>query len=154
MPSPTTSAAAAAGLILLVSSACGDTGREADSLWTGGGVTSEGDGGDSDSSASGTSGGGATTSSSSDPGTSGTDGATTAEDGGIKLDVGPDTGAPPACDPDAEDCGCTAVDILFVIDNSGSMFSFQQIIGPVFAGFVDIMTIFKYVSFEGFLAIK
>jgi hypothetical protein len=60
-------------------------------------------------------------------------------DGGLKLDVGAGSGGPPGCDPDAEDCGCTAVDILFVIDNSGSMFTFQQIIGPVFAGFVDVM---------------
>lgn len=44
------------------------------------------------------------------------------------------------CDPAAsDDCGCTAVDILFVIDNSGSMARYQEQLAAAFPGFVESM---------------
>lgn len=56
---------------------------------------------------------------------------------GPKLDVSvPDT--PPACGTPDDPCdGCTYVDLLFVIDNSGSMGDYQQALSlafPAFAG--------------------
>ena len=50
-------------------------------------------------------------------------------------DLGPGVG----CDPDDEDCGCTFVDVLFVIDHSGSMFQHQANLAAVFPEFVDVM---------------
>lgn len=68
---------------------------------------------------------------------------TTGEGGdtsGVRFDVGgPGDGPPPACDPNEEDCGCNAVDILFVIDNSGSMRQTQVDLAAAFPGFADAM---------------
>jgi hypothetical protein len=60
-------------------------------------------------------------------------------DDGIKLDVGSadDGGPPPGCTEG--DCGCTAVDVLFVIDNSGSMCFYQEGLAEAFPSFVDAM---------------
>ena len=43
------------------------------------------------------------------------------------------------CDPETEDCGCNAVDILFVVDNSGSMTTHRDAITAAFPTFVDEM---------------
>jgi hypothetical protein len=54
----------------------------------------------------------------------------------IKLDVGP------ADDPDAmpdPTSGCTAVDVLFVVDNSASMTSYQDALVSAFPSFVTAM---------------
>jgi hypothetical protein len=68
-------------------------------------------------------------------------GATTAGDGGEvggdppKLDVYDDdsgSGGPP-------EMGCTAVDILFVVDNSGSMCSYQSSLAQTLPDFADAM---------------
>lgn len=65
-------------------------------------------------------------------------------DSGIRLDVGDGGGTGPGeggeCDPSVdEECGCTMVDVLFVIDNSGTMCSKQQQLGAAFPTFVDAM---------------
>lgn len=68
--------------------------------------------------------------------------ATTAGDptttsGGLKLDVGaPDT---TTAGTTGADEGCTAVDLLFVIDNSPSMGPHQEDLSAAFPGFVDAM---------------
>ena len=56
--------------------------------------------------------------------------------GGIKLDVNAfgDT-PPPGCTGDEECGGCTFVDLLFVIDNSGSMGDYQAALGLAFPQF-------------------
>jgi hypothetical protein len=57
----------------------------------------------------------------------------------IKLDVAtPDGGTPSGCQ-EGETCTCTAVDVLFVIDNSGTMCSHQAALAAAFPGFVDAM---------------
>jgi hypothetical protein len=59
---------------------------------------------------------------------------------GVKLDVGaPDGGPASGCDDPDGQCGCTAVDVLFVIDNSGSMCTFQDGLAAAFPTFVDAM---------------
>lgn len=66
-------------------------------------------------------------------------------DGGIKLDVGDGAASATAgeegsCDPDTdEDCGCTAVDILFVVDNSLSMGVHQAALRDAFPSISDAM---------------
>lgn len=58
------------------------------------------------------------------------DGSTTED---VKFDVGTQDDLPAgACNPDEENCGCTAVDILFIVDNSGSM---QEHAAPTVAAF-------------------
>lgn len=57
-----------------------------------------------------------------------------------KFDVG--TGSdlgPTDCNPDEEECGCTAVDIIFVVDNSGSMQEHAAPTIAAFSTFVDEM---------------
>lgn len=57
-----------------------------------------------------------------------------------KLDVGAPSGTGgAACVGGDGDCGCSAVDVLFVIDNSGSMCSFQDGLAQAFPSFVDAM---------------
>jgi hypothetical protein len=56
---------------------------------------------------------------------------------GPSLDVG--TGVETVGPCEGEGCGCTAVDILFVIDNSGSMCLKQENLAAAFPGFVDAM---------------
>ncbi len=87
-------------------------------------------------------------------GTSAGDGATSADDGGDggdaaddsdgggggpKLDVGgAGDGGTPGCV--GEDCmGCTSVDLLFVIDNSGSMGDYQAALALAFVDFADTL---------------
>jgi hypothetical protein len=68
------------------------------------------------------------------PAEAGDDGAD--ETGDPKFDVGgDDTGIDPGCVD--VDCGCTAVDILFVIDDSTSMGSYQQGLAAAAPGFAD-----------------
>jgi hypothetical protein len=58
------------------------------------------------------------------------------ETSGPKFDVGDeDTGIDPGCVEG--DCGCTAVDILFVIDDSTSMGSYQQGLAAAAPDFAD-----------------
>lgn len=69
--------------------------------------------------------------------------ASAADDGaseGAKFDVGTASDLGPGdCNPDSEDCGCTAVDILFVVDNSGSMQEHAAPTIAAFSTFVDEM---------------
>ncbi len=59
-------------------------------------------------------------------------------DEGFKFDLALDAGAPGGCtDPDGQCEGCNAVDILFVIDNSTSMRSYQQALAAVAPDFAD-----------------
>lgn len=61
----------------------------------------------------------------------------TSDSGDIKLDLGqPDFPSDPTADTDAAK-GCTAVDLLFVIDNSASMGKHQEDLSAVFPDFVD-----------------
>lgn len=61
--------------------------------------------------------------------------------GGIKLDVGAaETGGiGGGCAEGDEGCSCTAVDVLFVIDNSGTMCTKQEQLAAAFPGFVTAM---------------
>jgi hypothetical protein len=74
---------------------------------------------------------------------SASDGDTTAADSGPILDSpgGTATGEGGSCDPatDPTCLGCTAVDVLFVIDNSGTMCTKQAALAAAFPGFVDAM---------------
>jgi|GEM_PF-1198675 len=68
------------------------------------------------------------------------DGDDDGDDDGIKLDVGsPDAGDGLGGCSEGEACTCTAVDVLFVIDNSGSMCFYQDQLAAAFPGFVDAM---------------
>ncbi len=59
---------------------------------------------------------------------------------GPKLDVGhAGEGGAGTCDADDPDCHCSAVDVLFIIDNSGSMIAHQAALAEVFPYFVDVM---------------
>jgi hypothetical protein len=68
-----------------------------------------------------------------------TDGAgATDSDDGVKLDVGTDpTGGELGCVDGQGDCGCTAVDLLFIVDNSLSMEDEQIALGQAFPTFAD-----------------
>lgn len=67
-----------------------------------------------------------------------TTGMTGGDTQGLKLDVGtPDV--PPDPTDTAGEKGCTAVDLLFVIDNSASMGPHQEDLSAAFPGFVDAM---------------
>lgn len=81
---------------------------------------------------SGTDSGAPTTSSTASGGLTSTSNAS----GGIKLDLGqPDFPSDPSETEGAK--GCTAVDLLFVIDNSASMGKHQEDLSAVFPDFVD-----------------
>ena len=81
------------------------------------------------------------------PGTVGTDGAESSgfaagsseDTGSLKLDVGadddPTTG--PCVSGDCESTGCTAVDLLFVVDNSASMQPYQAALAQAFPSFAQ-----------------
>ncbi|MBV1860857.1 MAG: hypothetical protein KUG77_20750 [Nannocystaceae bacterium] len=59
----------------------------------------------------------------------------------IKLDVGAGSDVfVPGCLPGDADCGCSAVDILFVIDNSGSMGDYQEALGLAFPAFASTLS--------------
>jgi hypothetical protein len=58
----------------------------------------------------------------------------------FKFDVGTKNDVPGgACNVGDEDCGCTAVDILFIVDNSGSMQEHAAPTIAAFSTFVDEM---------------
>ncbi len=79
-----------------------------------------------------------TTGASTDSATGGATSASASTSGGPKLDVGsPETTA--ASTTSGGDKGCTAVDLLFVIDNSPSMGKYQENLGAAFPSFVDAM---------------
>lgn len=77
-----------------------------------------------------TSGGANTASGSSGPGAE--------SDDGIKLDVGPDD-TPGPCAGDNCNEGCSGVDLVFVIDNSGSMGGYQAALGLAFPAFASTL---------------
>ncbi len=60
---------------------------------------------------------------------------------GIKLDVGAQGDVPAGCAAD-DSCGegCTGVDLLFVIDNSGSMGDYQEALGLAFPAFAQTLS--------------
>ena len=114
---------------------CGDA-RDGSNPFETAGVTATGgpgdDGGPADDDGATSAGDGAT---GSVDGTAGDD-----DDGsGIKLDVGApgsdDTCAGEGCNAE----GCTFVDLLFVIDNSGSMGDYQAALGLAFPQFADTL---------------
>jgi len=119
-------------LALLLVVGCGDPVRE-------GGVFASGLAGETESA---TGGSGAEAPGGDDPGSSATAGTGVDDggqsDGGPLLDVAADPGGN-TCDPDDPDCGCTAVDILFIVDNSGSMSAHQAALAERFPLFVDVM---------------
>lgn len=100
-----------------------------------GGITAA-DSGDADSGTAG-----AVESGADDGGTADDDGADPSDGGdeGPKLDVGAmesgDGGDEGSCL--GNDCGCTSVDLLFVIDNSTSMSDYQAALGQAFPTFAD-----------------
>ncbi len=61
---------------------------------------------------------------------------------GIKLDVGAGAFDVPelGCEAGDAECGCSAVDILFVIDNSGSMGDYQESLGLAFPAFASTLS--------------
>jgi hypothetical protein len=61
------------------------------------------------------------------------------EDGGIKLDVGFVGDVPGGCMGDEQCGGCTYVDLLFVIDNSGSMGKYQNALALAFPAFAETL---------------
>jgi hypothetical protein len=95
----------------------------------GDGIDSSGDGIDSNGDGDGDSGDGIDSNGDGDPGT-------TSSSGGIKLDIGDGTSAGTADDGGGGE-GCQKVDILFVIDNSGSMVEEQASLLASFSGFVS-----------------
>jgi len=60
---------------------------------------------------------------------------------GPSFDVGSAEaeGGSPVCNPDMEKCGCTAVDILFSVDISGSQQTNLEQMRNQFASFIDVM---------------
>jgi hypothetical protein len=120
-------------LALSSAAACGSGNRSVgifgDEEGNGGGVTATEGSGAGDASA------GDGTSASASDGTAGT--TDDAEDeGGIKLDVGYQGDVPGAC-PEGGCTGCTSVDLLFVIDNSGSMRRYQDALALAFPSFAN-----------------
>ena len=61
------------------------------------------------------------------------------EDGGLKLDVGHVGDVPGTCLGDESCDGCTFVDLLFVIDNSGSMGKYQNALALAFPAFAETL---------------
>ncbi|MGH1344720.1 MAG: hypothetical protein ACRBN8_24385 [Nannocystales bacterium] len=117
---------------------CSDAPRDDDPFGSGdaGGVTAP-TGASATGSAGDGSGPGGSTSATSDTQASGTEDETGEEP---IFDVGNDTDGPATgCGPDDIDCGCNAVDILFVVDNSGSMETHRAPVIAAFPQFVDEM---------------
>lgn len=81
-------------------------------------------------------GGSSTSGSTSGGGTAGLDSGSSA---GFVFDVGTAVDAPGACGPDDPSCHCNAVDLLFIVDNSGSMQVHHDPIVTAFPLFVDQM---------------
>jgi hypothetical protein len=109
---------------------CASDARREDSGWTGLGTAgvsagSAGSTGETDA---------ASTDVSSTDGTGA--GAETSDGDGPRLDVGPAGDTTGGCEgPECEQTGCTAVDLLFVIDNSGSMQPYQAALAEAFPTF-------------------
>lgn len=68
-----------------------------------------------------------------------TEGLDSGSTAGFVFDVGTGQDAPSACGPDDEGCFCNAVDLLFIVDNSGSMQVHHDPIVAAFPLFVDQM---------------
>lgn len=71
-----------------------------------------------------------------------TDSPSSSSTGALKFDIGVDSDVPGdgTCErPGDPDCGCTAVDILFIVDNSGSMEKHKPAVAAAFDPFVDEM---------------
>jgi len=101
---------------------------------TGGGGGGNDGGGDDDGDDGGADDGGSGDSGDDDGGSDGDD--------GIRYDVEPDgTGGNLGdCDPETDpDCNCTMTDVLFVIDTSSTMCSWQTALAQAFPTFVDAM---------------
>ncbi len=122
-----------AAAIAVVLAGCSDDARSEAGLFGSGGVSVSASATVSAETDSPTEGSGT----SADPSATSVDSADTADDG-PKLDVASiDTegaGDEAGC---VTDCGCTAVDLLFVIDNSLSMNDYQVALGQAFPGFAD-----------------
>ena len=125
---------------LIAPLACGSD--EGSSVWNDGGA----DAGGSDAAGPGAteSGEGEGDGGEGEPGADGTDAGEDAdEDGGEgpKLDVGSGDGPGPVgnCEEPDGECNCTAVDVLLVIDNSGTMCTKQESLAAAFPGFVTAM---------------
>jgi len=75
------------------------------------------------------------------PGADGTDDAPDSADDGIKFDLDDtvDLGRPGCATPDGA-CGCSFVDLLFVIDNSESMAAYQSALALAFPQFAETLT--------------
>lgn len=75
-------------------------------------------------------------------GTSGLPGSSGGSGDEIKLDVGAGAFDVPelGCEAGDAECGCSAVDILFVIDNSGSMGDYQESLGLAFPAFASTLS--------------
>lgn len=129
-------------VFVLATASCGD---DAGNTATAGTITtaptsltsvtsaSTGDGTDGSTGGSGTASDSGAPTTSSSAGSSSTSNAS----GGVKLDVGqPDFPSDPTGDTEGAK-GCTAVDLLFVIDNSASMGQHQEDLSAVFPDFVD-----------------
>lgn len=108
---------------------------------TGGDVTAGGEAGSGGSSGGGSDGGsGSGDSSGGDGDDGGGDG-----DGDARFDVGEGGGSGNGaeggdCDPQVDEgCGCAAVDLLFVIDNSSSMGDYQNALAIAFPQFADTL---------------
>jgi hypothetical protein len=119
-------------MAIVVAAGCGEDIRSVGLFGTGEGGVQETDSDGVET--GGGEGSGSTESSASSAGESEDD-----EAGGPKLDVGnPGTGGEGADEAGCvTDCGCTAVDLLFVIDNSTSMNDYQVALGQAFPGFAD-----------------
>ena len=152
----------AIGLPHVLASGCGDGDRGGGgrtTLGASGGITSAGSGGDGDGDGTGSGDGdgdgdGTGSGDGDGDGTESGDGDGDGTesgggngdgdgDGGVRLDVGggmetggPGEGGGGECDPNVdEECSCTGVDILFVVDNSVSMASHQAALGQAFPDF-------------------
>ena len=83
-----------------------------------------------DNQTTGGTGSGGTGSAAQGSGSGNTSGSNGSNGSGVNFDAGGNDGA---------EKGCTAVDMLFVIDNSGSMGFYQEGLAQTFPGFVDAM---------------
>ncbi len=75
------------------------------------------------------------------PGSEPDTGAEAATSEGVRFDIGGPVGddGSSACNPETEECGCEAVDILFSVDISGSQENVLQQMRTQFPSFIDIM---------------
>ena len=127
------------GLLVLMLGACSSTDDDNDTLFggdAGTGATGGADGADDTTGGQGTTGGMSATTGDDDDDDDDDD---ATEDGPI-FDVGDGGDIPlPSDCPPGEECFCDAVDILFIVDNSGSMQILAQPVIDAFDNFVDDM---------------